>query len=169
MSVREAYAWHLARLMGQEGAVRHYELKADQVAQLSENVKAVYREELAAHSNRLLTVRAEFEKFKASVTPSDFAAFEKYDAARDEIRRSVRPRPPATASGSPISSSDPAIAIRTGSGSAWIVTNISGGGCSPSAESSPTSGKSWGCWVRSGGGSGVRIMSPSPSTAPSSI
>lgn len=40
--------------MGLEGAVRHYELKADQLAQLSENAKAVYREELAAHSNRLL-------------------------------------------------------------------------------------------------------------------
>ena len=87
LSVREAYAWHRARLMGLEGAVRHYELKADQLAQLSENAKAVYREELAAHSNRLLTARAEFEKFKASVTPSDFAAFDQYDAARDEIAK----------------------------------------------------------------------------------
>lgn len=87
LSVREAYAWHRARLMGLEGAVRHYELKADQLAQLSENAKAVYREELAAHSNRLLTARVEFEKFKASVTPSDFAAFDKYDAARDEIAK----------------------------------------------------------------------------------
>ena len=28
LSVREAYTWHRARLMGLEGAVRHYVLKA---------------------------------------------------------------------------------------------------------------------------------------------
>ena len=55
LSVREAHTWHRARLMGLECAVRQYELKVDQYAQLSENAKAVYREELAAHSNRLLT------------------------------------------------------------------------------------------------------------------
>lgn len=103
LSVREAYAWHRARLMGLEGAVRHYELKADQLAQLSENAKAVYREELAAHSNRLLTARAEFEKRKAELTKEELAkveAEEKQRAAEErlsdelrKIRYEGRPRP----------------------------------------------------------------------------
>lgn len=103
LSVREAYTWHRARLMGLEGAVRHYELKADQLAQLSANAKAVYREELAAHSNRLLTARAEFEKRKAELTKEELAkveAEEKQRAAEErlsdelrKIRYEGRPRP----------------------------------------------------------------------------
>ena len=110
LSVREAYAWHRARLMGLEGAVRHYELKADQLAQLSENAKrcTVKEEDLAKLSaearktiqekiDRLKSEqknrRGIFEKRKAELTKEELAkveAEEKQRAAEERLSDELR-------------------------------------------------------------------------------